>query len=177
MRFISFIFIPFISLTLCADYSINISISEQRLYLLYNDGPIISYPISSSAYGEGQTESSFKTPLGSHEIETKIGTNVEKYQFFVSRQHIPQKVNIIHEAIDSEDDFITTRIMWLTGLTEGFNKGKNVDSFNRFIYIHGTHEEGLIGKKASHGCIRMLNHDVLELFEMIPVKTAVNIYL
>ena len=67
--------------------------------------------------------------------------------------------------------------MWLTGLTEGFNKGKNVDSFNRFIYIHGTHEEGLIGKKASHGCIRMLNHDVLELFEMIPPKTAVNIYL
>ena len=177
MRFISFIFIPFISLTLCADYSININISEQRLYLLYNDGLIRSYPISSSAYGEGQTESSFKTPLGRHEIETKIGINVEKYQFFVSRQHIPKKVNIIHEAIDSEDDFITTRIMWLTGLTEGFNKGKNVDSFNRFIYIHGTHEEGLIGKKASHGCIRMLNHDVLELFEIIPAKTAVNIYL
>ena len=60
---------------------------------------------------------------------------------------------------------------------QGFNKGGNVDSFNRFIYIHGTHEEGLIGKKASHGCIRMLNHDVLELFNIIPPKTAVNIYL
>ena len=67
--------------------------------------------------------------------------------------------------------------MWLTGLIEGFNRGANVDSFNRFIYIHGTHEEGLIGMKASHGCIRMLNHDVLELFEMVPAKTAVNIYL
>jgi lipoprotein-anchoring transpeptidase ErfK/SrfK len=67
--------------------------------------------------------------------------------------------------------------MWLTGLTEGFNKGGNVDSFARYIYIHGTHEEGLIGQKASHGCIRMLNHDVLELFKIIPVKTTVNIYL
>ena len=67
--------------------------------------------------------------------------------------------------------------MWLTGLTEGFNKGGKVDSFKRFIYIHGTHEEGLIGMKASHGCIRMLNHDVLELFKIIPLKTTVNIYL
>jgi len=166
-----------ISLSLFADYSINVSISEQRLYLL-DDGSIVrSYPISSSAYGEGQNENSLKTPLGRHEIKTKIGTDVDKYQFFVSREHILQDVDIIHEPIDSPDDFITTRIMWLTGLTEGFNRGGNIDSFKRFIYIHGTHEEGLIGKKASHGCIRMLNHDVLELFKIIPVKTEVNIYL
>ena len=177
MRFISLILLPLFSLSICGDFSINISISEQRLYLMDNESIIRSYPISSSAYGEGQMENSFKTPLGSHEIKTKIGTNVEKYQYFVSREHIPQKVNIIHDAIDSQDDFITTRIMWLTGLIEGFNKGKNVDSFNRFIYIHGTHEEGLIGQKASHGCIRMLNHDVLELFKAIPAKTTVNIYL
>ena len=67
--------------------------------------------------------------------------------------------------------------MWLAGKNEGFNSGGNVDSFQRFIYIHGTHEEGLIGKKASHGCIRMFNQDVLELFRIIPTKTAVNIYL
>ena len=73
------------------------------------------------------------TPLGKHEIKTKIGTNVDKYHFFVSRQHIPQVADVIHEAIDSEDDFITSRIMWLTGLTEGFNKGGNVDSYNRYI--------------------------------------------
>ena len=167
----------FISIPLFADYSINVSISEQRLYLLSDESIIRSYPISSSAYGEGQIENSLKTPLGAHEVKTKIGTNVSKYQFFVSREHIPQEVNIIHEPIDSPDDFITTRIMWLTGLTEGFNKGGNVDSFDRYIYIHGTHEEGLIGKKASHGCIRMLNHDVLELFSIVPAKTTVNIYL
>ena len=177
MKILVLILTQFISLALFADYSINISISEQRLYLLSNDSIIRSYPISSSAYGEGQIENSLKTPLGKHEVKTKIGTYVPKYQFFVSREHIPQEVNIIHEPIDSPDDFITTRIMWLTGLTEGFNKGGNVDSFDRYIYIHGTHEEGLIGKKASHGCIRMLNHDVLELFKIIPVKTTVNIYL
>ena len=112
-----------------------------------------------------------------HEVKTKIGTNVDKYHFFVSREHIPQKVNIIYRDIDSDDDFITSRIMWLSGLSEGFNKGTNVDSFKRYIYIHGTHEEGLIGKKASHGCIRMLNYDVLELYKLIPEETTVNIYL
>jgi len=177
MKLPTIILAPIISLSLFADYSVNISISEQRLYLI-DDGSIMrSYPISSSAYGEGQIENSLKTPLGKHEIKEKIGTNVSKYQFFVSREHIPQEADIIHELFDSSDDFITTRIMWLTGLTEGINRGGNVDSFKRFIYIHGTHEEGLIGKKASHGCIRMLNHDVLELFNIIPEKTPVNIYL
>ena len=166
-----------LSLYLSAAYAINISISEQRLYLINSGNIIRSYPISSSSFGEGQIENSFKTPLGEHEVKVKIGTNVPKNQFFVSREHIPQEADIIHDPIDSSDDFITTRIMWLTGLTEGFNKGGKVDSFKRFIYIHGTHEEGLIGMKASHGCIRMLNHDVLELFKIIPLKTTVNIYL
>mgnify|MGYP001298168119 CR=1 FL=1 len=177
MKFLLLIFFSFISFTVLANYSIEISISEQRLYLLNNNKLIRSYPVSSSAYGEGQVENSLKTPLGKHKIKAKIGTNVDKYHFFVSREHIPQKVEIISKNIDSEDDFITSRIMWLEGLDEGFNKGTNVDSYDRYIYIHGTHEEGLIGKKASHGCIRMLNHDVLELYKLVPEETTVNIYL
>ena len=148
MHYYLVIFISLISPYISANYSINISISEQRLYLYKNEEMIRSYPVSSSAYGEGQIENSLKTPLGMHEVKTKIGTNVKKYHFFVSREHIPQKVNIIHRDIDSEDDYITSRILWLSGLREGFNKGTNVDSFKRYIYIHGTHEEGLIGKKA-----------------------------
>ncbi len=171
------IFLSFLSFAVLGSYSIEISISKQRLYLFEDSKLIRSYPVSSSAYGEGQVENSLKTPLGMHIIKSKIGTNVDKYHFFVSREHIAQKVKIIHENVDSEDDFITSRIMWLDGLKEGFNKGTNVDSFSRYIYIHGTHEEGLIGKKASHGCIRMLNHDVLELYDLIPEETTVNIYL
>ena len=171
------LFLTISSFSVFASYSIEISISEQRLYLYEKNKLIRSYPVSSSAYGEGQVENSLKTPMGMHKIKTKIGTNVDKYHFFVSRQHIPQKIDIINEKIDSEDDFITSRIMWLEGLNDGFNRGLNVDSYNRFIYIHGTHEEGLIGEKASHGCIRMLNHDVLELYELIPEETTVNIFL
>ena len=171
------IFLSFLSFAVLGSYSIEISISKQRLYLFEDSKLIRSYPVSSSAYGEGQVENSLKTPLGMHIIKSKIGTNVDKYHFFVSREHIAQKVKIIHENVDSEDDFITSRIMWLEGLKDGFNKGTNVDSFSRYIYIHGTHEEGLIGKKASHGCIRMLNHDVLELYDLIPEETTVNIYL
>ena len=163
--------------SLLADNLVEISIVEQRLYLFDGKRLIRSYPISSSAYGEGQIENSLKTPLGKHEVKDMIGTNVDKYHFFVSRTHIKQKANIIDSPIDSEDDFITSRVIWLTGLTEGFNRGGKVDSYKRYIYIHGTHEEGLIGQKASHGCIRMLNHDVIELFELISEKTAVNIYL
>ena len=177
MKFFLSIFLLILPFSVSAIYSIEISISEQRLYLYEKSKLIRSYPVSSSAYGEGQVENSLKTPLGKHKVQSKIGTNVVKYHFFVSRQHIPQKANIIHQNIDSEDDFITSRIMWLEGLTEGFNKGGNVDSFKRYIYIHGTHEEGLIGEKASHGCIRMLNHDVIELYKLIQEETIVEIYL
>ena len=167
--------IIFWSMAIDASTSIDIEISSQRLFLKENGQIIRSYPVSSSSFGEGQIENSFKTPYGKHKIKTKIGTNVNKNNFFISRQHISQSANIIHEPIDSEDDFITSRIMWLEGEEEGFNRGGSVDSFKRYIYIHGTHEEGLIGQKASHGCIRMLNHDVIELFELVSEGTVVNI--
>jgi hypothetical protein len=94
-----------------ASVSIVIDISSQRL-ILKEDGELIrSFPISSSAYGEGQIENSLKTPYGKHIIKTKIGTNVDKNHFFVSREHIPQEAAIIHEPVDSKDDFITSRIM------------------------------------------------------------------
>ena len=97
MKLLTLILLSFFSFSIVGEYSIDVSISEQRLYLV-NDGSVIrSYPISSSAYGEGQIENSFKTPLGKHEVQTKIGTNVPKYQFFVSREHISQKVEIIQQ--------------------------------------------------------------------------------
>ena len=86
-----------------------------------------------------------------------------------------QVAEIVHERENNENDYVTSRILWLDGLEEGHNKGGNVDSFKRYIYIHGTHEEGLIGEKASHGCIRMFNNDVIELFSYIPEETEVNI--
>ena len=86
-----------------------------------------------------------------------------------------RKASIISEDIDSDDDHVTSRILWLDGQEEGLNKGKGVDSYNRYIYIHGTHEEGLIGQKASHGCIRMFNNDVIYLYDI--VKEGTNVYI
>ena len=161
-----------------SNAEILVDISQQRLFLLDNRGDlIVSYPISSSSYGEGQIENSFKTPLGYHIIKEKIGADASKNTIFKERINTGKLAEIYHNDYDSEDDHVTSRILWLEGTEEGFNKGGNVDSFYRYIYIHGTPEEGLIGEKASHGCIRMFNQDVIELFSLVKKGTKVNIVL
>ena len=157
------------------DTNIIIDISEQRLYLIKNSSIIESFPISTSKFGEGSTENSFKTPLGNHKIKDKIGDNADLNTIFVSRINTKRKASIISEDIDSDDDHVTSRILWLDGLEDGLNRGKGIDSYNRYIYIHGTHEEGLIGQKASHGCIRMFNNDVIYLYDI--VKEGTNVYI
>jgi len=157
------------------EVSILVDISEQRLYLLEKNEIIASYPISSSKYGEGSTLNSFKTPLGKHIVKEKIGTYSAKNTIFIAREDTRMLANIINDPIETKNDYVTSRIMWLSGLEEGINKGKNVDSYRRYIYIHGTHEEGLIGSKASHGCIRMFNADVIELYNNIKKGTKVTI--
>ena len=156
-------------------YKIDIDISQQRLYLKQNEDLIKSYPISSSKYGEGSIENSNMTPLGLHVIKEKIGTDVPINTLFISRINTKRTVNIENSRNKTKDDHITSRILWLDGLEEGINKGKGVDSYSRYIYIHGTHEEGLIGEKASHGCIRMLNNDVIDLYNYVNIGTEVYI--
>ena len=155
------------------EAEIVVDISEQRLYLVKNKKILKSYPISSSKYGEGSIQNSFKTPLGMHEIRTKIGHNAIENTIFVARADTNKSAKIIKDVIDTEDDHVTSRILWLDGLELGRNKGEGIDSYNRYIYIHGTHEEGLIGQKASHGCIRMFNNDVIDLFDRVQEGTYV----
>ena len=171
------ILVIFMSFNISAEDSltIEIDISKQRLFLLNNMEIIRSYPISSSKYGEGSTQNSFKTPLGNHVIKEMIGRDAIKNTIFTSRINTKRQADIIHDLTNSDNDYVTTRIMWLDGQEEGKNKGKGVDSYQRYIYIHGTHEEGLIGQKASHGCIRMFNSDVIELFN--EVKKGTKVYI
>ena len=152
---------------------IIVDISEQRLYLFEKDILKQSFPVSTSRFGEGSIENSYKTPLGSHEIKEKIGTDVPINTILIARKNTSRKAKIINEKIDSDDDFVTSRILWLEGLEVGKNKGSGVDSYDRYIYIHGTHEEGLIGQKASHGCIRMFNQDVIYLYDKVEEGTKV----
>ena len=152
---------------------IEVDISEQRLYLIENSLIKASYPISTSKYGEGSIVNSFKTPLGKHSFKEMIGEEAEINTIFTSRINTKRSATIIDQFEDTDNDYVTSRIMWLDGEEDGLNKGGNVDSFRRYIYIHGTHEEGLIGTKASHGCIRMFNYDVIELFNLVNIGTKV----
>lgn len=155
-----------------------VSIEEQALYLFENNKFVCSYPVSTSRHGVGQQEDSNQTPIGVHCVKEKIGAEAECAEIFLSRETTNSIAAIEHEAISTDIECITSRILWLTGLEEGINKGKsaegqNVDSFERYIYIHGTHEEGLIGQAASIGCIRMKNAEVIDLFEKLFISSLV----
>ena len=153
-----------------------VDIDTQSLLHIKKGTVFKKYSISSSYYGTGSTENSLKTPLGRHEIYKKIGNDLPNNAILKGRVWNGAIADIITEPIDTDFDLVTSRILWLDGLEVGKNKGEGIDSRNRYIYIHGTAEEGLIGKPASDGCIRMYNDDVIELFDLIDEKAQVWIY-
>ncbi len=150
-----------------------VNIEKQEMYLVKNDSVEKTYRISASKYGIGSTKGSSKTPLGVHRIAEKIGEDAKPNTIFVGRKDTGKAAAIIKDSIDIEADDVTSRILWLDGLEPGINKGKGIDSHSRYIYIHGTPEEGLIGTPASHGCIRMYNDEVIELFDLVKAGTFV----
>ena len=155
---------------------IEISISEQKLFLIDNKSVIKTYLISSSKYGEGSKVNSFKTPLGKHVVKRKIGKDMPLGARFIGRIFSGEIYPIYDtDQVLVEDDVVQTRILWLDGLEDGINKGEGVDSYSRYIYIHGTPEEWLLGEKASKGCIRMSNKDVIELFNLVEEGIPVTI--
>lgn len=154
---------------------IIINIKLQKLFLLENNDTIYKYDISSSKVGIGNKENSNMTPLGKHQLAVKIGDNAPLGAIFESRKLTGKMAKIYYDNTDSDEDLVLTRIMRLKGLEAGINLGGNVDSYNRYIYIHGTNEEGLIGTPASHGCIRMKNTDVIELYNSVKVGVPINI--
>lgn len=150
-----------------------VEISTQQLFLLKKGKIEKIYSISTSVYGTGSKVNSFKTPLGRHKISEKIGEGLPEGAILKGRSWTGAIANIIKEPIDTEFDVVTSRILWLTGLEAGKNQGPGVDSKSRYIYIHGTAEEGLIGKPASDGCVRMYNEDVITLFDKVDTNTEV----
>jgi hypothetical protein len=148
----------------------------QRMYLVEQGQPIGGWVISTATNGVGSEKGSDKTPLGLHKISEKIGDGAALGTIFKSRQNTGKQVEILTApGADSKDDYVTSRIMWLEGLEPGVNKGGDVDSKERYIYIHGTGEEGKLGTPASHGCIRMKNADVINLFNRVDENTLVYI--
>ncbi len=156
-----------------AKHLLVVDISDQTLSW-FEDGRLQRrYPVSTSKYGIGSRAGSNRTPLGMHYVRRKIGAGAPAGTIFRGRVDTGKVARIEHRPVATGDDFVTSRILWLKGLDAGRNRGDGVDSYARYIYIHGTHEEGLIGQPASHGCIRMRNADVIELFDRVPERTLV----
>lgn len=146
-----------------ARTKIDVSLRDQRLTLTRDGEVLRSYPISSSRFGIGTEEGSLKTPLGRFRIAEKIGGAAAPGTIFKARVALGPD-----DPMPETEDLITSRILWLDGLEE-----HNANTRDRFIYIHGTKHEDEIGAPASHGCIRMRNADVIELFELVDETTQV----
>jgi hypothetical protein len=151
-----------------------VRIDQQRLYLWEAGRVSAVYPVSTAARGVGNREGSLQTPLGLHRVAHKIGEGAALGTIFRGRIATGEIAPILSAPeATSHCDHVTSRILWLEGLEPGHNQGGTVDSFARYIYIHGTAEEGRIGTPASHGCVRMRNQDVIDLFARVPVHTPV----
>lgn len=145
---------------------ILVHIPSQTLDLLDESGRLVRrYPVSTSKFGIGFEPGSNKTPTGEFTIESKWGGNAPAGEIFVSRVATGRFGNEEDPA-----DHVQTRILWLHGL-----EGQNANTHSRYIYIHGTNAESQLGTPASHGCIRMSNSDIIDLFELVPVGTPVRI--
>lgn len=135
------------------------------------------YPISTATLGPGQHNGSWQTPLGKHRIRARIGAAAPRGAVFERRRATGEVwTQQLHESCPQRD-WILTRILWLSGCEEGFNKRGDVDTLRRFIYIHGAPDTAVMGEAGSHGCIRMSNDDVMDLFERVGVGTPVDIVL
>ena len=132
------------------DLEIVVDISEQRLFVIEKDLVKESFPVSTSKYGEGEEENSYKTPLGKHEIKEKIGEGAKINTIFVARLDTKKESEIITLPQDTEDDHVTSRILWLDGLEHGVNKGQGVDSFNScLLYTSPSPRDGLLSRMPS----------------------------
>ena len=148
---------------------IRVKLAEQQLELRG------CWPISTAARGAGERDGSEQTPRGRHAIAEKIGAGAQVRTAFEARQATGEICTAERFAAEPDRDWILTRILWLEGTEEGRNLGGDVDSKRRCIYIHGTPDDARIGEPASHGCIRMRNADVIDLFDLVDVGTPVEI--
>lgn len=155
---------------------IEISIQQQQLTLLDNAGELIAqFPISTAANGVGCEKDSGCTPLGAHVIRAKIGEGAPLDAVFVGRRATGEICTPELMAEFPDRDWILTRILWLSGKEVGANRLGNVDTMQRYIYIHGTPEGTDMTIADSHGCVRMCNDDLITLFDLVPVGTTVQI--
>ena len=146
---------------------IRVSLPDQRLTLLAGETPLAVYPVSTARNGPGERRGSGCTPRGWHRIRIRVGAGLPLNTVFVGRRPTGELYDSGLAVRHPERDWILTRILWLTGLESGRNRGGECDTLRRFIYIHGCPDTAPMGVPLSHGCIRMRGRDLLALFERV----------
>lgn len=153
---------------------IEISVAAQILKLLDDDGQLLKqYLISSAAKGVGEQMGSYQTPRGRHRIRARIGDGLPLGAVLRGRRPTGEICTPALMTAQPDRDWILTRILWLCGEETGKNRGGQVDTMRRYVYIHGTPDSAVLGVPGSHGCIRMGNADMVDLFDRVPVGTPV----
>jgi L,D-transpeptidase YbiS len=135
-----------------------------------------TWPVSTSRFGAGEQNGSFRTPRGRHIVRAKIGAGQPLGAVFVRRRPTGEVWTPELQAQYPGRDWILTRILWLSGLEPGRNRLRDVDTMRRYIYLHGTPDTTELGKPGSHGCVRMANRDIVELFDLVEPGTEVDIH-
>jgi len=157
------------------DESSNVNQFCQKVNHFKNHQVNKSYSISTALKGIGQNKNSFQTPIGTHYIRAKIGKGLPSLSIFEARRPTGRIWNKEDAESHPNQDWVLSRILWLSGKELGVNRLGSLDTMQRFIYIHGTPDESQLGEPFSHGCIRMSNDDVIELFDLVSAGTIVHI--
>ena len=155
------------------NLQVTINITKQSLEVSDGDSVLFQTLVSTALNGVGEKNGSECTPRGQHIIRAKIGADCDLNTVFVARRPNGEVFTEALQQQHPERDWILTRILWLSGCEPGINRLGNVDTMQRYIYIHGCPDEIEMGVPASHGCIRMTNKDVITLFELLPIGTDV----
>lgn len=155
---------------------IRISLPAQTLELRDQRGRLLrQYPVSTAKNGAGEQNGSYRTPRGKHLIRAKIGAGQAENTVFVRRRPTGELWTPALGEAHPRRDWILTRILWLSGREPGFNRLGAVDTMRRYVYLHGSPDVAEMGVPGSHGCVRMRNRDIVELFDLVPVYTPVDI--
>ncbi len=158
------------------EYHLEVNLTSQTLTLMSGETMVKQYPVSTAKNGPGETLDSECTPTGKHIIAEKIGAGCEVNTVFVGRKPTGEKYNLKMKQEGPDRDWILTRILWLSGSEPGVNQGGNVDSYNRYIYIHGSPDDVKMGAPGSRGCIRMRNSNIVELFNKVEAGIELMIF-
>lgn len=147
-----------------APLRLEVCVGTQTLSLFEGPQLIRQWPCSTSKFDLGFTEGSYRTPVGRFTVKEKHGDGAPAGTIFKSRQ----PVGLWQPGMDTQEDLVLTRILRLDG-----RERRNANSFDRYIYVHGTNDEAAVGRPASHGCVRLRNADMIELYDRVPVGTEV----